>query len=106
MICIKNCNASKRFSSILYRIIEQLLQNRIKVQILYENGIKSQKTLSNMSKLHISTIYRIISRIKTDGNVKQRLKSGGPRKLDSTDKKRISNLANSHPLILVLLKHR
>ena len=73
------------------------LDNRLKVQILFESGISDIKIIQNATKLHVKTIQRIIKRIKSGEGIQRRRQSGRPRKYTSNDRNRLSNLANSHP---------
>jgi transposase len=73
------------------------LENRNKVLILYKLGYTSPRVLREMTNLPRSTIYDIVNKIKRDGHVVRKRGTGRQRKFNSNDKKRISNLANSHP---------
>jgi transposase len=73
------------------------LAERIKVQNLYESGIKNPKVISKSVDLSIRQVYRIIERIECGEGVNPRPIRGRPRKLKTNDQKRISNLADSHP---------
>ncbi len=73
------------------------LDNRLKVQILFESGISDIKFIQKATKLHVKTIQHIIKRIKSGEGIQRRRQSGRPRKYTSNDRNRLSNLANSHP---------
>ncbi len=73
------------------------LDNRLKVQILFESSISDIKLIQKATKLHVKTIQRVIKRIKSGEGIQRRCQSGRPRKYTSNDRNRLSNLANSHP---------
>ncbi len=72
-------------------------ETRNKVKILYLSGFKDPKLLKEKTKLSLPTIYDIIRRIESGEGIDRRRGSGRPRKLKCNDRKRIGNLANSHP---------
>ncbi len=56
------------------------LDNRLKVQILFESGISDIKLIQKATKLHVKTIQRIIKRFKSAEGIQRRRQSGRPRK--------------------------
>ena len=75
------------------------LNRRLQVFNLFKSGVTNAKSIQNITKISLPTIYDIKRRIKSELGVKRRVGSGRPSKLSTTDKKRISNLANSNPKI-------
>jgi transposase len=73
------------------------LERRSQVFYLLKSGIKDPKKIHKLTKIPLSTVYSIKNRIESGKGVQREAGSGAREKLSASDKKRISNLANSNP---------
>lgn len=70
--------------------------NRNRLLVLYECGIKSAKKLHQFTGIPLSTIYDHLKRFQTGKGSKRKVGSGRPPKLSANDRRRVAQLANFH----------
>ena len=71
--------------------------SRNKVNILLESGINDENILKNATKLNRATIYRLKRKFKIGESFDRKQQSDRPPIYSTTDRRRLSNLANYHP---------
>jgi transposase len=69
--------------------------NRNRLLVLYECGIKSAKKLHQFTGIPLSTIYDHLKRFQTGKGSKRKVGSGRPPKLNANDRRRVAQLANT-----------
>ena len=70
---------------------------RSQVYILNNSGVKDVNKLRKIERCSYGTVRRVIKRINSGECIKRKPGSGRPIKYSANDKRRLSNLANSHP---------
>ena len=66
---------------------------------LWDAGNHDHKNLANITGIPLATVYRTIAKIKNGQGVERRSGSGRPHKLKPDDRRRITQLANHHPMM-------
>ena len=74
-------------------------KNRITLQKLYSEGITEAKKLSKITNIPLRTVYNFLKRIKNKMGIERQNGSGRKSKFSADDKRRISQIANYHPLL-------
>ena len=69
------------------------LQQRDLIQKLFQAGITKAHTISTRTDIPISTVYRIISRLRKNNGIERKKGSGKSRKLMSNDGRALVQLA-------------